>query len=553
MNTKLFVTSALASTLICHSGQTLAAQYEIKELSPLEQYREYSSMGINDAGTVVGIASDKFNFQFYNESYLETGYKSSCGLSDSEVASGNYDASSTSCLMSVLSSLSSASYQKVGNYKSFINSGNDTNLAILTDVVDGELGDYTSSNTELLYAINSNDIAVGTTSAPFIPVDFTYTNSNNIKFDLKYWQREYTTRAVLYLSGEVKLIEPAFSDYGGVTSAVDISDSGYVAGYSSTDIYSSALSAITSDCVGETEPLLVCVWEKQQSSSIYTTSPYIWQVDSNGNVLSSTEFGLGLTLDSSANTSSYNAVISSVNDEGLGVGYGHVYNSDGLVRVQPLIFSRSDGTTESLIDNDLFDAGYASDINNSNIVVGKVQTIYDGVYNDEFFVYDITTQELQTPETFYSTAESSANAINDLGKVVGEAEYEITTDPVRRKHGFIYDTNTREFFDINDLVACNSEFEIVEVRDINNNNQIAGTALKSISLRNSLGEIVYDPYGEPYTEEIRVSVLLTPIESGEIESCNEKDDEAYERKGLSTAPWLLIFLSSLLYIRRRSI
>jgi hypothetical protein len=541
----------LAAALVCHSGQTFAAQYEIKEITPLDEYRDYFSMGLNDSGTVVGIARDKFNFQFYNESYLESGYKSSCGLSDSEIASGNFDASSTYCLESALSGLSSASYQKVGSYKSFINSGNDTNLAILTDVVDGELGDYTTSNTEIIYAINSNDIAVGTASAPFIPVDFSYTNSNNIKFDLKYWQRDYKTRAALYLNGEVTLIEPTFSDYGGLTAAVDISDSGYVAGYSSTALFDSALSSIESDCVGETEPLLVCVWEKQQASTLYTTSPYIWQVDSSGNVLSSTEFGLA--EDEFLDSTSYSAVISAVNEEGIGVGYGHVYNSDESVRIQPLLFTRSEVSTESLIDNDLYDAGYASDINNSNVVVGKVQTYFDGVLNDEFFVYDMATEELETPETFYSTSESSANAINDLGKVIGEAEYEVTTDTVRRKHGFIYDINTREFFDINDLIECNSEFEIVEMRDINNNNQIAATALKTMNLRDSLGEVVYDAYGEPYSEEITVSVLLTPIESGEIENCSDVEDENYERKGLSTAPLLLIFLSSLLYIRRRSI
>jgi hypothetical protein len=543
----------LASTLICHSGQSFAAQYEIKEISPLDQYREYSSMGINDSGTVVGIASDKFNFQFYNESYIENSYKSACGLSDSEVASGSFDASSTSCLMSVLSSLSSASYQKLGTYKSFISSGDDTTLAILSDVVDGELGDYTTSNTEIVYAINSNDIAVGTTSAPFIPVDFSYTNSNNIKFDLKYWEREYKTRAAVYLSGSVSLIEPTFSDYGGLTSAVDISDSGYVAGYSSTSMFDSALSAIESDCISETEPLLVCVWGKQQVSALYATSPYIWQVDSSGNVLSSTEFGLGLTVDDSTSTSSYTAVISAVNDEGIGVGYGHVYNSNESVRIQPLVFVRSDKSTESLIDNDLYDAGYASDINNSNVVVGKVQTYYDGTYNDEFFVYDMATEELQTPDTFYTSAESSANAINDLGKVIGEAEYEVTTDTVRRKHGFIYDINTKEFFDINDLVECNSEFEIVEMKDINNSNQIAATALKTIDERDSLGEVEYDTYGEPYKEQVTVSVLLTPIESGEIENCSDVNEDKYERKGLSSTPILLIFLSALLYIRRRSI
>lgn len=548
MNTKLFITSVLASAFIAHSGQALAAQYKVTEITPLDEYRQHFSMGLNDSGTVVGVVRDRFNFPFYNESYIAN-YKTSCGLSDSEIASGQFDASSTYCLKSVLAGLTGSTYQKIGDSKSFIYSGNDPLLTILTDVVDNELGDYTNSNVEQLNAINSSDMAVGTASAPFLPVDFSYTNSTNISTEIRYWQRDYKTRGVVYANGTSNLIEPAFNDYGGLTSAVDISDSGYVAGYSSTALYSAAQTSIETDCDGDGEPLLVCVWTKQQAASIYITRPYIWQVDDSGEVISSTEYALAIDVEDS-DTSTYSAVISALNESGVGVGYGHVYNSDDNVRIQPLFFG-SDGT-ESLIDNDLYDAGYASDINNSNIVVGKVQTYYNSTYNDQFFVYDILNNEFQTPDTFYTTAESSANAINDLGKVIGEAEYEVTTDTTRRKHGFIYDINTRDFFDINDLLECNSGFEIVEMKDINNSNQIAATALKSVPLRDSAGEVAYDSYGEAYTEQVTVSVLLSPI-SGEIDNCSDVDEDEYERKGLSSTPILLIFLSALLYIRRRSI
>ncbi|GHB60265.1 hypothetical protein GCM10008107_06870 [Psychrosphaera saromensis] len=549
MNTKLFIKSVLATAFIAQSGQAFAAQYEIKEIAPLDKYKQHFSMGLNDSGTVVGITRDTFNFPFYLESYLDA-YKTSCGLSDSELASGIFDASSTKCLGNELAEYSgNPLYQKVGSSKSFISSGSDTSLAILTDVEDSELGDYTHSNLEELKAINATNIAVGTASAPFIPVDFTYTSDDNISTDVRFWQRDYKTRAVVYVNGVGTNIEPAFSEYGGVTSAVDISDSGYVAGYSSIALVEAAQTSIETDCTNESSPLLVCVWTTQLSGEIYTKRPYIWQVDDFGEVLSSTEFGLAFTP-TETQTGTYTAIITAVNDDGVGVGYGQIPNSDENIRTQPLLFG-PDGT-ESLIDNDLYDAGYATDINSSNIVVGKVQTYYDGTYNDEFFVYDILNDELQIPTTFYTTAESSANAINDLGKVVGEAEYEVTTDTVRRKHGFIYDINTKELFDINDLIGCNSEFEIVEMKDINNNNQIAATALKLVEYRDSLGNFLYDSAGEAYMEQVAVSVLLSPI-SGEIETCSEDEADKYERKGLSSTPMLLIFLSTLLYIRRKSI
>jgi len=553
LNTKLFIKSVLISALIGQSGQAFAAQYEITEITPLEKYRQHFSMGLNDSGTVVGITRDSFNFPFYLESYLENSYKATCGLSDNELASGDFDASSTSCLKSALADLSTNPlYQKIGDSKSFINSGNETSLAILTDFEDSELGDYTSSNVEQLNAINSSEIAVGTASAPFETVSFTTTSEAGVETEYKLWQRDYKLRAAVYLSADnVELIEPTFSDYGGITSAVDISNSGYVAGYSSTALLSSAETAIESDCDGEEQPLMVCVWLKQNSAEIYIKRPYIWQINNSGEVESSTEFDLGIETDTDTDTGTYSATITAVNEFGVGVGYGHVYNSDESVRVQPLLFG-NDGT-QSLIDNDLYDAGYATDINSTNVVVGKVQTYYDSVLNDQFFVYDTVNDEFQTPSTFYLTAESTANAINDLGKVVGEAEYEITTDTTRRKHGFIYDITTKEFSDINDLISCNSEFEIVEMKDINNNNQIAATALKLVEYRDAAGDVVYNTIGEAYTEEIAVSVLLTPIVGGEVEDCSAVDQDNYERKGLSTAPLLLIFLSSLLYIRRRSI
>lgn len=554
MKSKLFITSLLATAFIAHSGQAFAAQYEIKEIAPLEKYRQHFSMGLNDSGTVVGVVRDSFNFPFYLESYLEDTYKTACDLSDAELSSGDFDATSTYCLKSTLAGLSSPLFQKIGDSKSFIYSGNETNLVALTDYVDAELGEYTGSNVEQLNAINSSDIAVGTASAPFIPVDFVITSEEGVETEFKFWQRDYKTRATIYLNGATKLIEPVFSEYGGLTSAVDISNSGYIAGYSSTGLIESAQVSIETDCDGEGAPLLVCVWSKQTSGTIYKTKPYIWQIDDTGEVLSSTEFDIAFTP-TETQTSNYTATIAAVNEFGVGVGYGHVHSKDNDPIVQfypqPLLFG-SEGT-KTLIDVDLYDAGYATDINSSNIVIGKVQTVYNNELNDEFFIYDINNDTFDTPTTFYPTAESTANSINDLGIVVGEAEYEITTESVRRKHGFIYNINTKSFFDINDLTECNSEFEIVEMKSINNNNQIAATALKRVELRDSNGDIYYDSAGASYTEQVAVSVLLSPIDSGEIEDCSDIENPKYERKGLSTAPVFILFLSSLLYIRRRSI
>lgn len=555
----MFITSAVVSVLLSHSDLVLAAKYDVKEITPLAQFKHHYATGINDSGEVVGIARTLQSFPIYNESYLETLFKSFCDISDSELASGDFDLNTMACLGSSTSAgfLNASTkinpqYQKIAEVKSYLYKDTSTSLTFLTDFVDNELGDYTYSNDEQLFAINNSGIAVGTAASPFTPVDFTYTTPENVSTELKFWQSDYKSRAVIHLNGEVITIEPTFSMYGGQTTAVDISNSGYIAGASSVELLPGVETSINTDCTGVALPVLVCTWSKQPdaTNTLFISRPYIWQIDDAGVVTSSKEFGLAFTPTESQ-TGVYSAKITAVNEFGMAVGFGHVHDKDKRITIQPLVFNYDTGTTSSLINNDLYDRGYASDINSSNVVVGKVQTIFDNAYNDEFFVYDMESEELKTPTTFYSSAESTATAINDEGKVIGSAEYEVTTDNVRRRRGFIYDIHTEEFFDINELTSCNSEFEIVEMNSINNKNQIAATAIKQVEAKNSAGEIIYKDNGEVTMEEVLVSVLLTPNPSGEIETCPESDDDKFERKGLSTPPILLLFLSSLLYVRRR--
>lgn len=541
---------SIVSGIFLASQDAMAAKYQVTEITPLENYRQHFAMDIGDNGQMLGVVRDSFNFPYYLEDYLtDIAYNGvSCEVSDEELSTGVFDVASSGCIKLALGAQNRSSfYQKIGDNKSFINNAGAAELVNLVDVFDNDLNSITRSNVEHLRAVNEQGIAVGRASAPYIPSMFLQTGENASTEEVKIWQQEYSSRAVIYINGEVRLIEPEFTTYGGESDATDISNTGFVSGQTSVSMSQETIDNIAEDCTGELIPESVCVWQKNLSSRVYESRPVVWKLDANGNIESKEIYDLAFvpTEDQTAN---YFALSTAVNNAGIAVGYGNVFKNTDVLTTQPLIYRNSE--TQTFMDEDTYDQGFASDINNNNIVVGTVQTFIDGAFSDEFFIYNIATEAFSTPRTFYASAESNANGINDSGKVVGEAEYEITTDNNRRKHGFLYDSVTEEFFDLNDLTECGSIYEIVETKAINNSDQIAATALKMVDRRDSLGGVILDDDGNPERVQVSVAVLLDPI-AGEIDDCTQVENPPIERKGASTSFFVSLGLLGLALFRRR--
>ncbi len=563
--------SIIATATLLASASVFAAEYEVIEVETDPKFKQHFASSINDMGDVTGVARSSFNFRFYNEPYInQTGVplRLDCGISQAELDSNLYDASSTSCLRTELARETrsntgrdtygiSAAYQKVGDSKAFVRVSEQFEVPNLVDVEDESLGGITRSNNEYLTAINNNGIAVGTASAPYLPEIFESQDDEGNDINYKIWVREYSKKAIVFNNNQVALLEPEFATHGGVSSAFDINNNGLVAGFESVGLTENAATLIEEECDGVDYPVSVCVWaiSVRSSASVFEIRPAIWQIDSNNDVVSKQSFGLAFTP-SESQTLNYGAFATAINDNGIAVGYGDApINADSnRVDTFPLIFK--DGQTSELLENhNDYDAGFALDINNNNVVVGIVQKITNTsrgpAYKDSFFVYDIDANKFETPSSFYSTSQTVASAINDNGLVVGEGEYEVTNSEQRRKHGFIYDINSKEFNDVNDLIACQSPYEIVEIRDINNNNEIIGTALKFVDKRDSLGAIVKDSNGVVEKEQVTVAVVLKPVLGGTRDACPEKESTPYKRKGFSFNYWLILSLSFLVVMRRR--
>ena len=121
---------------------------------------------------------------------------------------------------------------------------------------------------------------------------------------------------------------------------------------------------------------------------------------------------------------------------------------------------------------------------------------------------------------------------------MGEGEVDASLSTSRRTHGFIYDVASQAFQDLNELLACDSPYTIVQANGINNENQIAATAVVQRAVRDITGELSLDDDGNEIMEDVALSVLLNPNPNGEVENCDPPPQDTQERSGGSIF-WLL--------------
>lgn len=334
--------------------------------------------------------------------------------------------------------------------------------------------------------------------------------------------------------------------------------------------------------------------DPQTNAQLFDIDAYLWTLDENATVISQKTLGKLITphpLDLRAHTS----VATAVNSKGVAVGY-----SPDWVLTQPFNINISSAATiaesSPVINNAvIFKNGNviditgeahqrvesrAFDINDSGIVVGYVSTTFSGVPKNRFFYYDSIAAEIREaeidkaiangeanipepisiviPDGLFAGGASEAKAINNNGIIVGETEFERHLDigrlpKPRRRHGFIYNINTNEFNDANELLTCEdrAKYEIVQISDINDSGEIVATAYVNQDRRDAIGEFELDENGNRLSENVLQAVKLKPILNGQVDICEEFEEQnRVKRQGASTS-WLLLLLSSALFLRRK--
>jgi hypothetical protein len=582
----LGISSAL-SLSIAH-----AAKYEVIDKGGIDIVKFSYAQQENNQSQMAISGTDIYNFpvqfQYLDEddfddiiSLAKLANESIIALEDIEdesaLRAGNPTANDLAWVVGFLEARSSSSlYQKVGAVVAMRNlTGNagDTEDFVVFDKNFPDTTTLTRSTVDYVNGITNDGWIYGNGSAPY--TEFPFTDSDGE--EVVHWVRDFTTRAFFSPDSGNTIIElipptegddiPEASRYGGESAILDISDSGFAVGYASTSIKQNYIDYIANDSAGcanqdklADEPFEICL--QGIVSFMYNYDAIKWSLSAEGVVTSET---LGhLVTQHEDDIQQLTNVAQAINNNGVAVGYATGWVDENETdpsanesRSEYAVVYKNGEVKDFTEDHSEFFDSRAYDINNAGIATGHVRTWVNGNLRTKFYHVDTNdfdgTMVMIRPDDFFKGSSSTARAINENGIIVGEGEVEThndsTTNP-RRKHAFMYDIASKTFTNLNDLLTCNSDYTIIEARDINDNNEISASALVKAPRRDAKGVLMLDAVtGEQLLEDVVRAVTLKPI-TGEIEDCSEIE-EKIERQGAGLG--FISFFALLTFGFRRSL
>jgi hypothetical protein len=466
------------------------------------------------------------------------------------------------------------SYQKVGGTVALFNSGQSNEEIIIFD--DNVLLPQSRSTVDIVKGITDGGWLYGSASAPYLPQIFT----NSTGIDITLWYREFSSRAFFSDDRGLNIYEikpptennaDTENNYGGVSGILDISETQIAVGYMSTDTITSFKDIIDSESEtqGCANPSFIADVPKDICIQTYRDggngTPYqirAFKAVVNGNGESSID-NLGLLVTPHVDDErAFESYAQAVNDDGVVVGFSHAWIDESLTTpvsnqsrsLYAAVFK--DGEITSFAkDHGIHYDSRAYDINNAGIATGHVSMAISGKLRTKFYYIDTTNvdeMELVFPTDFFDSSSSTARAINESGFIVGEGEVETHTDSAqnpRRTHAFLYDINNDVFQDINDLIACDSSYSIIEARDINEDNIISASAVYKVQRKDAMGELMFNLEGEALMEDIVRAVTLQPIDDDQ-QVCSREEEGKVIRQGASFGLFSLLTLLIVSFRRR---
>ncbi len=440
---------------------------------------------------------------------------------------------------------------------------NDTQVTEqpLFDVASVDYDGLTRSTINLFNAVSEDGVTVGWGGAPYDKVSFTPDGEDDAE---TWFTHEFIERGiVISADGSISVeLEPEFNEYGGTSRANDIvkTNSGYtVVGNISTSIPDDRQDNIDDNCDNEDEPTSVCInlLNSNISRGLFNKRAVKWELDESLNIISVEELGMALTPDEGeTEDDAFTSTALAVNNNGTIVGSSNTryYKNDDTILTMPVYF-KDGAVTDFINQEDDWQAGKSIAINDNDVITGYATKRIEGTLRNKFFYHDIETGNTVFPTDYFSSSSSYGNDINNQGYIVGEGEVGVS-DSSRLKEAFIYKIGEDKITNLNDLLPCydtdgetDYAYSMVEATAINENNEIFGTATKTVEKLDSLGGVVTDINGEIEYESIAIAVKLTPIANGEVENCAPVEAEVYERNSASF-PWYTLLLLPLVGLRR---
>jgi hypothetical protein len=445
-------------------------------------------------------------------------------------------------------------YQQIASLNSYLATEYNSEMQSGFDTIDSNTDDFRNSARTQVRSINDFGYTVGKSQDGFYPVSYV----NEDIDELTYVVNDFYSRGFAQVDGHIIELPPPDITAGGLSDAYDINSSNQVVGYGTTEFVSDDYSTAAENCADPTQigdlPYESCMRAlsislNSSSSSVAQQRGLIWQLDERGNLIDTYTLNMLIELDDS-NTYVYTSSARAINDYGVAVGESPSYyqNTSSVTTAAAIYIGDKVSTINA--DEEVY-SSVAYDINNNDVVVGHVTKDVNGSTRTKFFVHSIDADLTLYPDDFFAGSSSIAMSINNENFVVGygENDYSLTE---RRTEGFIYDYKNDIFQGLNQLISCNSDYDIVQANGINDNNEIVATAVISKPQRNIRGDIVLDSLGAQTLVDTVVTVLLLPISGGSIDNCDAYEEEEEVRAGASLTWGLICAMLCLLILRQKS-
>ncbi len=551
--TKTRLAATLSLALIV-APVSQAARYRVVELPVTDKGQSTFPSAIGEDGNIIVNVTGAFNIpidldllDFDSEALMNV-------LTDVESArNGNFNSTDYEIILALIKAADGTqNSQQIANSVGFLASESETTYIPGFDQFSDQDNEFTFNSTTLVRDVNDSGFSVGTGEGFYSNLDYTLESGENVTFVL----HDFGIRAFVNLGNTVVGLPAPMTSAGGISEAYGINESNQVIGYGSTLIVSDSLETSLANCEDDElrgdVPLESCINSIISSFTGSATSfaqlrGLIWQLDGQGNLLDTKELGILFEPDAD-DASNYSSQAFAINDNGIAVGVSNgqytendvtavrnfavIFDQDEIINITPEPDSnvaRSSNTISS-----------AADINNDNFVVGHQVKSVNGTNRRKFFVHDMLLGETTFPNDYFLGSSSIALDINNNGMVVGYGEVDASLTG-RRNEGFLYDIAEEQFYGIRELISCDSPYTIVQANSINDNNEIAATALYSGSARDSRGEILLDSAGNEIQVELVTAVKLELIPGGEIDKCDSIIDEINRERQGASVTWMLAF------------
>lgn len=579
---------AAAVLLATGSVSAFAATYSVTPLPLQDTARNNFARSIDNSGKMLSVVQLEYNPPVDVEQLEEdTTFFDVNGEdleNEDDARQGVFtDSDYTTIVNYLLSSSTATTGQKLAPFRTFLTDTQDTSLVPGLDEVTEKFDDYTRSVEAIGRDSLNGNFVVGDSSGLVVLDPYEDEDGDTIN----YTYAESAQQGFIQASGVSKALPAVDTTAGGFSSARAINANLQVAGFSTVsfqDQVDEAIETCADDelrgdqsegrCLftiynGDFAVPRISSYFVNANSSLRTFFPgfvqlsevnaTIWQVDVNGDVISTDTYPLLFEPDED-DTAHYFTYAYDINDQGIAVGEGltgdrvtiNRPNQSGLTESERVATVFRDGETIELLPREENLISQAIAINDENWVTGAVLRSQSSIARSRLFVYNLDTQEQKYPDGFFVSAGVTANAINNNNIVVGKADVDATSDTLRETAAFMYNIDTEEFLDLNDLVSCDNTYELIEAVDINDDNEIIANARIKINSKYVTGVDIINSSGETDLVDSVVAVKLSPIANGSIEECEVPEDEQpFERSGASTG-WLAFFgLFAAAFVRRR--